>query len=176
MTPGRVLAFHARPACQGAQTVFCTPHTPLICREHESLPGLSCCLLTGPGLLVSLSRFSTGGSMYFIHVMQFTQFMYTLHYYANYANPCIIMHIMQRLHYYANYEHTLYYYHNYIDYAYNVNYTVETWVGSGNQPGSPSRPWPPRARATRKPQAGSWAGLRMDLKFKHEFKGHLKLF
>ena len=59
-------------------------------------------------------------------------------YYANYAYPCIIMHIMQHLHYYANYERTLYYYHNYIDYAYNVNYAVETWVGSGNQPGSPS--------------------------------------
>ena len=43
------------------------------------------------------------------------------------------MHIMQRLRYYANYERTLYYYHNYIDYAYNVNYAVETWVGSGNQ-------------------------------------------
>ena len=62
--------------------------------------------------------------------------------YANYTYPCIIMHIIQHLHYYANYECTLYYYHNYIDYAYNVNYAaiyaVETCVGSGNQPGSQS--------------------------------------
>ena len=45
------------------------------------------------------------------------------------------MHIMQRLHYYANYERTLHNVHNYVDYAYNVNYPVETWIGSGNLSG-----------------------------------------
>ena len=51
-----------------------------------------------------------------------------------------LLHVMQLLHYYANYVHT-HNDHNYIDYAYNVNYAVETCVGSGNQPGSPSIKW-----------------------------------